>query len=275
MSYLDTLSVGQRNNVNYIISEMSKNGVTNPFAQAGILAVLSKESNFNKLRESSYRNTSNERIRSKFSRARDLSDSELDEIKSSDQKFFNLVYGKRYGNDGYGSWLGYSSSWDLPFKDGNDGYRYLGRGWNQITFKGNYKKVGEDLGVDLLKNPELLEDKKIATKAVISYYKNAFDKGFSGQHQDHYNSKDLNDFKSVNDAVLAMYHANAGFGKPMYTLDQAKSSSSGLKKAVDRAPEFYELTKSGSKKKIVWIVISLVALAVLITGLIVLLKKKK
>ena len=35
----------------------------------------------------------------------------------------------------------------------NDGYLYSGKGFNQLTFKGNYKKIGDLIGIDLISNP--------------------------------------------------------------------------------------------------------------------------
>lgn len=53
-----------------------------------------------------------------------------------------------------------------------DGSRYKGRGYIQLTGRYNYTKVGQDLGIDLEKNPKLVEKPKIAAQTAILYWKN-------------------------------------------------------------------------------------------------------
>ena len=52
-----------------------------------------------------------------------------------------------------------------------DGIRYKGRGYIQITGKDNYRRVGNKIGVDLVKNPQLAEKPEIAAKIAIMYWK--------------------------------------------------------------------------------------------------------
>jgi putative chitinase len=52
-----------------------------------------------------------------------------------------------------------------------DGERFKGRGHLQITGRWNYGAVGRLIGVNLIKNPELLEKPSIAVKASIAYWK--------------------------------------------------------------------------------------------------------
>lgn len=52
-----------------------------------------------------------------------------------------------------------------------DGARFKGRGYLQITGRDNYTRVGKRIGVNLAKNPELLEQPEINLKASLAYWK--------------------------------------------------------------------------------------------------------
>ena len=221
MSYIEKLSTAQKNNLDIIIKAFDEWGITNDFTRAAILAIISKESMFKCDFERGYGNTSNDRIRKIFGfRASRLSDAELTAIKKDDFKFFNLVYGGRYGNGPTQGWM------------------YRGAGFNQITFKGNYSSAAKRTGVDLINQPQMIENPNVAAAAAITYFIDRFKRGFSTAHQRHYKSNGINDFGDLNNATLAIYHANAGFGKAMYTMSKVNESTGGLKKAINRAPEF-------------------------------------
>jgi len=68
-----------------------------------------------------------------------------DEFARKPERIANKVYGGRMGNT----------------EDG-DGAKYIGRGLIQLTGKDNYKAVTEALGVDLVANPQLLEEPRYA-----------------------------------------------------------------------------------------------------------------
>ncbi len=61
------------------------------------------------------------------------------------EKIANKVYGGRMGNT----------------EDG-DGWKYIGRGLIQLTGKDNYKAASEALGEDLVSNPQLVEEPRVA-----------------------------------------------------------------------------------------------------------------
>lgn len=62
-------------------------------------------------------------------------------------------------------------------------YPYYGRGLVQITWESNYKKAGEILSIDLVNNPELALDQKVATKIL-----------FEGMEHGWFTQKDLEDY---------------------------------------------------------------------------------
>ena len=50
-----------------------------------------------------------------------------------------------------------------------EGYKYRGRGYIQLTGKSNYEKYSSAAGVDLVKNPDLANDPKVAAKIAAAY----------------------------------------------------------------------------------------------------------
>lgn len=172
----------QRKNIAFLIDEMKKIGINNPYTQIGILSVISKESNFKPKGEASYATTSNSRIRTVFgSRVAGYSDSELNELKKDPKQFFNVVYAKTVGNQG-----------------GDDGWMYRGRGFNQLTGIKNYEKYGRMIGMgdELVKNPDLVNDPKISAKIALAF----FTKGKSGSSFPNFNNKEdaANYFADIN-----------------------------------------------------------------------------
>lgn len=70
----------------------------------------------------------------------------------------NIVYSNRMGNGD---------------KSSGDGWKYRGRGYIQLTGKINYSQFGNFIGVDLLKEPDLVATKYALTSAAWFFeYKN-------------------------------------------------------------------------------------------------------
>jgi predicted chitinase len=141
-------------NIQILINKMNAMGLTNTAAQVGILCVIGKESGFKPGKENSYANTSSERIKNVVFKTpmKNKTLTQIDVLKKDYNAFFNHVYGNQYGNT-------------AP----NDGSRYVGRGFNQITFKGNYASYSKKVGVDLVNNPDLLENPQIAADVAIKF----------------------------------------------------------------------------------------------------------
>jgi predicted chitinase len=181
-------------NIDLLVNEMTANGITNKYAIIGMLSTIGKESGFIPKNEIPYTDTDNSRIRKIFgSRVKDLSDADLTKLKSNPSKFWDRVYGpddptgksQQYGNTNPG-----------------DGEKYLGRGFNGITFKSGYAKYGKIVGIDLVSNPNQLNDPRIASKAAVAFFLNGIKaKGV-----------DPNSFTNKRDAIRAFVQVNAGLG---------------------------------------------------------------
>lgn len=182
---------------------MDRHGITNEFARKAMLGVISKESG-KLIPEISYSSTPNDRIRMIFKdRVSGLSDAELTALKNNQTKFWDRVYGP---DDPTGRGAKYGNT------EPGDGEKYRGRGFNGITFKGNYIKLQQlfnEIGkldtegsIDIVEDPTLLENPDIAAEFAVLYFINSF-KG---------KGKDLNAYKNLESAVQDYVQANAGWG---------------------------------------------------------------
>lgn len=181
-------------NVSLLMDTMENAGITNPYLQAAILGVIGKESKFLPKDERCYNNTSNERIRGVFgAKVGGYTESELTTLKKDCEAFFNVVYGGRYGNMA------------------DDGYKYRGRGFNQLTFRGSYKSIGDKIGQNLVGNPDSVNDPYIASQVMIAFLKGRF---AQTQYVKNYIENGIaNDAPNLESAVEVAAHANAGWGK--------------------------------------------------------------
>jgi predicted chitinase len=202
-------------NIDLLIDEMKAQGITNKYAQIGILSTIGKESGFVPQNEIGYSKTSNDRIRKIFGkRVKGLTDEQLNSIKADDSKFFDQVYGPPAK-----AFLGFNTGNDAV----GDGYKYRGRGFNGITFKTGYEKYSKETGMDLVSNPDLLNDITVAAKAAIAFFKNNL------KTMGH-DVSDPNVFTSKDAAITAAVKANHGGVMPggVDALAKAKEVSANL-----------------------------------------------
>lgn len=222
MSYVDTLSAEQKRNMALIRDEAVKGGITNPYSIAAILSIVSKESKF--IPQSENLNYSAKRLQEVF----DLSASRANQLAGKPKEIGDAIYGGRYGNS----------------KD--EGYKYRGRGFNQLTFKENYSDFGKRIKEDLVSNPDKVNDPKTAAKVLIEFNKQGINSLKNSGKLSAYNSTGVNDFKNAEDATLAFYHVTAGTGNSVAYVKglKAQDKLGGMTKALKRVGDLYTYVKT-------------------------------
>ena len=202
---------GPRNkNMKTIERYMTKFGVTNRYMKIAMLSVIAKESGLKPKSEKGYGGTSAARLREIFgARVKKFSDTELVALAKDDRKFFSHIYGGHFSK--------FARIGNRPGTD--DGYDYRGRGMNQITFRGSYKKAGDRIGVDFEGTPDLLNDPEHASHAAVDFLVRRL-KGRQSPV-----SGDINGATSQEEANVLAARANAGWGKTGSSLDRAISAT--------------------------------------------------
>ncbi len=196
-------------NIKLLLTAMDRHGITNNFTKKAILAVIGKESGYVPKNEYSYSNTSNARLRKLFgARLSQFSESELSSLKANNVDFYDVIYGYKQNP---------KPKWNTGNTEPGDGYKYRGRGFNGITFKTLYQKFQkllDDKGkigkVDILSNPDNLNDPNIAAEAAVLYFIDRASDPLMGRK---YGVSDINGFTDQTTALKAMTNANAGWGR--------------------------------------------------------------
>lgn len=92
-----------------------------------------------------------------------------------------------------------------------DGIKYCGRGYVQLTWKNNYLNIGKEIGINLVANPDLAMDPKIAAKVMFAgMTKNhlGFDTTFSGVSLDRYFNDNTEDWVGARQIINGRDHAD-------------------------------------------------------------------
>lgn len=193
------------NNIRLLIKKMKSKGIKDPVAQLGILATIGKESGFIPQNEIGYCGTPDSSIINIFgSRGK-----KCKSLKCDDEEFFDCVYGKDSG-----AHLGNTQP--------GDGYKYRGRGFNQITGRYNYKQHGYE------SNPEELNDVDGAADEAIKFLVKD-------------NPSSLNNkFDSIDDSIRHFVKINAGGSPSGGSFSKAKNVADKFKIVDSKESDDYE-----------------------------------
>ena len=201
-------------NIKMLMDKLKGRGITNPIVQAAILATIGKESGFIPQNEIGYCTTPDPRVIKIFSdRGR-----KCKSLKCDNEKFFDCVYGKDSG-----ATLGNTQP--------GDGYKYRGRGFNQITGRSNYRKYGYE------SNPDQLNDTEGAAEAAIDFLASE-------------GSSLNNKFKTVDDAVVYFVTKNAGGRRSSMGERKAKEvlAKFNIGSGSDESDSYENLANTGDNK---------------------------
>ena len=125
------MTTSQKNNADIIINTLKSYGINNDFTISAILGVVMKETQLTPKSENlSY---SAKRITEVWPR---IPFEKAKQLEKNPVALGNFVYGGRFGNGM------------------NEGYLFRGRGFNQLTFKDNYKTYGLLINENLVSNPD-------------------------------------------------------------------------------------------------------------------------
>jgi predicted chitinase len=200
------LSPESKQNLELLYQSMKKANITNKFVQAGILAVTAKESGFQLKTESDYRDVDDiSKIRTIYKSLSSFTDTEIRDLKNNPEEWFDFLYGGKNGNSTEQRYFK-SINQSLPK---SEGFKYRGRGFNNLTFKGNYKDLLSFAeGNDIVKNPDLMNDGKVAAPVLMGFYNKSFKQ--NPKVLASWNMKDINSAKNLADAVGVIFHVTMG-----------------------------------------------------------------
>ena len=137
---------------------MDQLGITGSYARAAILGIIGGECEW--IPQSEGYKYSRNRIQEVFSWMTDAQADQYSNWKGSREDFFRFVYGPTT-----------RSGKNLGNKGADDGAKYYGRGYVQLTGAYNYARYGKMAGVDLVNNPDLMNDPVQGALISVSYFK--------------------------------------------------------------------------------------------------------
>ena len=194
-----------KDNVDAVIAEMKRRGYSNKYVIAGLLATISKESGFKPVPENMKYSEANLRQKLPFGNYFQSGVNRADpkEYGGKDEKIANYVYGGTWDTGTYQ--LGRGGN-----KVQGDGFKYRGRGYNQITFKSGFESK-EKYIPGVTNNPDLvLLPQNVAVACVAFYADGPFTQ--KKRLKSKFNLSSVNDFSDWDSALLCVINMTAGFG---------------------------------------------------------------
>lgn len=177
------ISIPRDTAIKYIMREMAREGFTDPRQIAEMLALTHYETGGYARTAENMVYTDPVRARGLFSRLSGMSNDDIRRLsQQGPQAFANKVYGGWMGNNG-------------P----NDGWLYRGRGLVQLTGLDNYRKAAQDLGIDIVNNPQWVsENPEVMARTAVWYFKNNKQLQSIKENGDfHYAARGLNNNKAL------------------------------------------------------------------------------
>ncbi len=146
-------------NVTLVGKTLCDYGIKNPYAIIAILSNIAKECKFVPKEEDLNYRTRTALEKSWPARFKPMTDAEIKVYFNNPQKLANFVYSNRNGNGA---------------AETNDGYKYRGYGFIQLTGRANFKKISKQIGVDIEARPELAAMPITAAKVVAQFFITAY-----------------------------------------------------------------------------------------------------
>ncbi|MBU0653733.1 MAG: hypothetical protein KJ914_01220 [Gammaproteobacteria bacterium] len=116
------------------------------------------------------------------------------------------------------------------------GEKYYGRGFVQLSWEQHYEKIGKEIGVDLIKNPDMALDSQIAVEII---FKGMIDGVFTG--------KSLKDYFNENSDWYNARRILNGLERAAKIAEYAKNFNAALEKSIEREINrniFFDIIKS-------------------------------
>jgi hypothetical protein len=211
----------KQENIKILSDTLLKNGFADRDLRLAIIGIIGNETGWAPSMEESYYRTGFPRMREMFTSRVDGHEAEIESWKKLsqdefDKNFWELVYG-------YQTKVGASLGNTSP----GDASKYRGGGFNGITGKGGYQKMQDlynayrsanpdavkDLpSIDIVSNPEQINDPKIAAEICALYFLSGIQSGLFKQKYPGITLQGPNDRDK---AVMAVANVNAGLGNNM------------------------------------------------------------
>lgn len=200
-------------NAKQIVAALNKWGLTNPYIQAAILAITWKETGMKPVSE--YMNYSSAKRLVNVFPSYFKTEAEAAPYVNNAEALANKVYGYKYGNTEPG-----------------DGWKYRGRGFNGLTFKGNYARYGKLIGKDIVNNPDSVNNLQTASEVLAAYMLDGLRN--NGGRLQQMGVNDVNEFSDLPTAIRAAMRVNAGWGSSV----NGYIFREGEARATEAAPAF-------------------------------------